>query len=53
LFGNSKVVGENRRRVKFPEAEAVELRRRWQHLHRRAKNTSASETGFSSHSFSL
>lgn len=55
MFGNSKFFGKKGRRVqnKFPEAEAVELRRRWQHLHRTAKNRSASEIGFFSLSFLL
>lgn len=49
MFGNSELFGKKGRRVqnKFPEAEAVELRR-WQLLHRRAKNRSTSEIGFSS-----
>lgn len=43
LFGNSELSGKNGRRVqnKFPEVEAVELRK-WQHLHKTAKNGSAS-----------
>lgn len=51
----SKLFGKKGKRVqnKFPESEAVELRRRWQHLHRRAKNRSVSEIGFSSLSFLL
>lgn len=50
MFGSSELFGKKGGRVqnKFPQAEVVELRRRWQHFHRRAKNESALGMGFSS-----